>query len=258
MQTGFERPLLPKFLQPIRILYHSNYLQSLTSIRNIMSSSQLPPIAIHHGLLVTSTTSYTLRYNDKGSGAATDGAFWHPIGRDALKPGSSSMRLRPLGTVAVNNYDDLNGVGRHTALVGDCGENLVKSPTDYALIWSDKRSGAQRDGAVWRPVAPPGYVALGDVCSAGYDRPDLDDIWCVRSDLVVPVLSGARIWSDERSGGSYDLAAYAVTNESVRQNPSGPEHVDLLDASTFIGVSNYKDRPDQSLVNALWLNRPFL
>ncbi|KAL6882932.1 hypothetical protein HDV57DRAFT_465618 [Trichoderma longibrachiatum] len=75
----------------------------------------------------------------------------------------------------------------------------------YERIWKDEGSGADRDGSFWRPVAPAGYVALGDVASgAGWDAaPSVDDVWCVRGDLVTR--GGFRpesAWDDKGSGAA--------------------------------------------------------
>ncbi len=29
-------------------------------------------------------------------------------------------------------------------------------PTDYELIWNDKKTGAKRHCSIWRPIPPPG------------------------------------------------------------------------------------------------------
>jgi hypothetical protein len=57
-------------------------------------------------LLVQTTTSFTFCWNDKGSGAKRDGAFWHP-------PGVNDMQ--PLGSVAVSGYGDIKG--KHAVLL---------------------------------------------------------------------------------------------------------------------------------------------
>lgn len=53
-------------------------------------------------------------------------------------------------------------------------------PTDYNLIWSSDvllDSGALF--SVWRPIAPPGMVALGDVIVSGTSKPAREYITCL-------------------------------------------------------------------------------
>ena len=53
-------------------------------------------------------------------------------------------------------------------------------PTDYNLIWtSDVLSDSGEIFSVWRPVAPPGMMALGDVIVSGTSKPAMDYITCL-------------------------------------------------------------------------------
>ena len=57
-------------------------------------------------LFATVASKHSLTWNDEGSGARTDDAFWLPS-----KQGFSNVRgmeLRPLGSIATNHHGDLN------------------------------------------------------------------------------------------------------------------------------------------------------
>lgn len=62
-------------------------------------------------------------------------------------------------------------------------------------------------------IAPPGYVALGDVISVGYDSPtNLSKKYaCIKSDYVVQGCFAYEIWGDNGSGASQDGSMWAVT-----------------------------------------------
>jgi hypothetical protein len=83
-------------------------------------------------LLVTLTSAYAWRWNDKGSGAKRNGGFWHPA------PQGPQKELRALGSVCVPHYGDINNqwavmlVGAKPGAGGD--RPAVKRPTDYAII----------------------------------------------------------------------------------------------------------------------------
>ena len=63
-------------------------------------------------------------------------------------------------------------------------------PSDYNLIWtSDSLADSGSIFSVWRPVAPPGMVALGDVIVSGTNKPARDYITC----LPITMLSFAGI-----------------------------------------------------------------
>ncbi|KAK3984760.1 hypothetical protein QBC44DRAFT_9110 [Cladorrhinum sp. PSN332] len=158
-------------------------------------------------LVVKQTLTFQPRWNDQGSGADRDGAFWHPVPQDIF---------RPLGSVVVAGYGDINGqrasllVSYNASKVGPKGP-AVKEPTDYQLMWADNGSGAKQDGSIWRPVAPAGYVAVGDVAASGYNKPDLTQVWCLRADLA---LAGGfwagSVWDDRGSGADMDGSFWEV------------------------------------------------
>jgi hypothetical protein len=202
--------------------------------------AQMNAVQPYGDLLLTLTSAYDLRYNDKGSGAHEDGAFWHPQPQGAM---------RPVGSVVVSGYADLNG-NRASLLVGDNGRGAVAAPVDYEWVWDDRGSGAHMDGSVWRPVAPAGYTALGDVANRGYHKPSLDDVWCVRNDLVATATyAHSSTWTDRGSGGDHDIAAWRV--EPTDTSVQGDEVV--FDSDSFIAVASYSHPPNNKLARSLRL-----
>lgn len=153
------------------------------------------------------TSDYTALYNDKGSGADTDGGFWRPSPPDGwfffgdYLQGNYGAPSMPSITVKVTNDDTDNPV--------------LKSPTSYAQIWLDKGSGADMDGSIWMPVPPPGYVALGAVSNTGYSAPAPNKLVCMRFDLVQAGTLGQLIWSDKGSHADGDVANYAIVGLST-------------------------------------------
>jgi len=82
----------------------------------------------------------------------------------------------------------------------------------YDRIWRDKRSGAARDFAVWRPFAQGDYLPLGDVAVSGRgeggDRypPPSEETYLVRNGR--PPVSYNRIWSSEGSGSKKPFSTW--------------------------------------------------
>lgn len=66
----------------------------------------------------------------------------------------------------------------------NASDQMLKSPTDFTLIWEDRASGAAAYGSVWRPIPPEGYVSLGDVFVEGWDKPNRNSYVCVRKTPV--------------------------------------------------------------------------
>ncbi|KAK4241979.1 hypothetical protein C8A03DRAFT_40684 [Achaetomium macrosporum] len=205
-------------------------------------------------LRVTVTSAYDWRWNDSGSGAKRNGGFWHP------KPQGN---MRAVGSVAVPHYGDINNqwavllVGDNPSARKEGKGAAVLPPVDYQNVWVDRGSGARNDGSFWRPVAPAGYIALGDVANAGYDKPGLDQVWCIRADLVS---DGAykdpkegSVWDDKGSGANSDASFWEIV---PRKSSSASEYIPVL-AGSFRYSPGY-GQPDSSLakVPALYVPKP--
>lgn len=92
-------------------------------------------------------------------------------------------------------------------------------PLNYVQVWNDRGSGGKYKGTFWRPVCPPGYVALGDVTMRSYAMPPLDLMRVVRQDLVMPSVD-KWTYSDVKSGAKKDLSVWSLFAE-VAPYPSG-------------------------------------
>ena len=166
------------------------------------------------------SSSFELKWNDQGSGADRDGAFYRPI------PDAGFFIL---GDYGQNNYSAPRGtVITVTEIDSNPKDPLLAPPIDYVLIWADTGSGADRDGSFWQPLPPNGYVALGCVSQSGYEKPSIADYRCLRLDQVKPGESSGLIWNDRGSGADSDVSVYgtAVTNVIHAQGnynpPEGP------------------------------------
>lgn len=80
---------------------------------------------------------------------------------------------------------------------------------DYVWIYDDTGSGAFQDGSIWRPVVPPGFVALGDVAVDGHDPPNTPTLVVADDpDALRPPLAYEQIWNDAGSLGLHDVAIW--------------------------------------------------
>ncbi|KAM0246280.1 hypothetical protein ACHAQJ_010283 [Trichoderma viride] len=185
-------------------------------------------------LIAMTTTSFSQRWNDRGSGATRDGGFWHPNSQDDF---------RPLGSVGVPNYSDING--NYSAILIKANPNgtgdlpPVASPTGYTQVWKDEKSGAAKDGSFWRPIPPNGYVALGDVARQEWSpAPSQNDVWCVREDLVEQgSLAANSVWDDKRSGAKHDVSIWEIrTTTCFDTEPVTAEPVIIGSRASHLGA----------------------
>ena len=186
-------------------------------------------------LLINFTTEFQRVWSTKGSGAEL-ASFWRPSPAPDLLPG-----YFPLGDLAASADSNISGQ-RVMAVVceGDPQSNephqqkAISRPDDYEQIWKSSDSGSS--GAIWRPIPPDGYVALGLVCSNGHDKPSLNAVRCVRTDLVIASNVGDLIWNDKGSGAKVDFSAWSITP------PNAEEGEIYFAPGTFIGANSY-DKP---------------
>lgn len=198
-------------------------------------------------LRVTMTSTFDWVWSDKGSGASKDIECYHP---------RAQGDLRPLGSIAFSSYGGRNGKFA-ALLVGNnpssTGKAAVASPTGYDQIWRDEKSGGDYDGSFWRPRAPSGYVALGDVCEGSWNTPSTNKIWCVRSDLAqTSNYFRSRVWDDQKSGAKSDCSVWDIGLPSVGVNGSA----NIPISSETFRANNSWSEPNNSLAQVLVLPNP--
>lgn len=91
---------------------------------------------------------------------------------------------------------------------------LVAFPTGYDLVWSGSDS---QEFAIWRPLPPPGYVALGCVAGRRTVPPPPAVVGCVAARAVVDARLGECLLLAERG----DLWAVQNTAATFDVSPPG-------------------------------------
>ena len=182
-------------------------------------------------LTVSFTTTYAPIWDDSGSTASKQVAFWRP------KPPKDFFFL---GDIAVSNYDSIDNKIA-TIVVKDNknqkGKPLAK-PDKFECIWKNSGMSWMGDKSCWRPVPPDGYVALGDVYSATYDPPNIDEFRCVRKDLAFLAKIGDKIWDDSGSAASEDFSVWSIDTPRTYNG----EATGLFAVNAFKGKIDY-DKP---------------
>jgi len=177
-------------------------------------------------LSITYATTFVLRWNDKGSGATISGSFAHPI---------PPAGFHALGSIAYGgDYHEPNG--RYSVMVvkANNGSDALAHPTGFTMIWADRGSGAHSEGAMWMPIPPAGYKAMGMVINAGWGAPAISDVVCVREDLTISGKYGQGIWSDAGSGADADFYCW-----NIEPPVSEPHDNAYLTPGTFFGWGQY-------------------
>lgn len=119
-------------------------------------------------------------------------------------------------------------------------------PIQWECIWTTRKSDAyDHVYSCWRPVAPPGYVALGDFFQRVVRRgmtdspPDGSYVRCVRRDLTVRAGLGERLWSDTGARVEPDISVFNVR----RHND------DAIATHTFRALPQKRDVPPPEIAS---------
>ncbi len=193
------------------------------------------------------TCTQKLTWSDKGSGANLDGFFYTPsaetsyyiIGGYASRKGDAKSKKCVISVRQSEN----NPKGTPELLV---------SPSDWSLIWTDKGSGADTDGSMWNGV-PPGkeYKCLGSVVQKGYKKPVLSNYRCVHSDLTKIIQNKSIVWTDKGSGADRDVTVFNLPNSksffAVGRKVNKVKTYDLNDTASI--------EPDAAVVEKLLAQR---
>lgn len=193
-------------------------------------------------LAVTST--FTRVWHDGGSGGDLHGGFFSP----KVSWNDYLAGWRVLAHVGRSSHADINN--QTTALLArSVSHDILKPPTDFELIWRDAGSGADSNGAVWRPIPPAGYVALGDVFTGSWTKPD--PVWyvCVRKEAggrkyVREAQIAELIWDDRGSGADRDVSVWQIRNPGY---PSDSEERLILEADAFVAGTQHNVRPSRTV-----------
>jgi len=138
-------------------------------------------------------------WQDLGCGTEMNGTFWRPI----VPEGYYS-----LGHYGQDNWSEPSG---GMFAVRELEAGALAPPVDYEGLWGDWGSDdCTYDGSFWKPIPATGYVCLGIVAQYGYVKPDLNDIRCVREDLVTEGYVSGRLWNDMGSGANYDISTWYI------------------------------------------------
>ena len=178
------------------------------------------------------------KWNDNGSGADQDGYFFIPTVRDNFfMVGGFATQTRKTSLCVITVTEPKNNP--------ETAPRLLADPVDYKLVWTDKGSGAEKDGSMWVAIPPDSnYRCIGSIPQSGYSKPALSNYRCVHVSLAEKVVSNSVIWSDKGSHADKEVTMFRLPNTNsfvaVRGRMSQIETYDLK--------ADPKGTPDPKLV----------
>ncbi|XP_071707151.1 hypothetical protein At1g04090-like [Rutidosis leptorrhynchoides] len=142
------------------------------------------------GLQVSQVTIFNKIWAANEGGPGNAGATFYT-------PASIPQGFSILGSYSQPNNMPLFGhvlVGKD--VTNESSNPTLKPPIDYTLVWSSVSLNIKKDGDgyIWYPNPPNGYKAVGYIVTSSSQKPDLDNVRCVRSDLTDSLQSDLWIW----------------------------------------------------------------
>ncbi|XP_022153412.1 uncharacterized protein LOC111020924 [Momordica charantia] len=133
------------------------------------------------------------------------------LGATFFEPSSLPEGFFILGYFCQSNSKALFGWVLAGKNGGSAGEPALQQPVDYTLVWSSESSKIKRDGNgyIWLPVPPDGYRAVGHVVTASPEKPSVEKIRCVRSDLTEECENETWIWGPTKSRDENGFNVYS-------------------------------------------------
>lgn len=183
-----------------------------------------------------------------GSQKAT---FWRPRIPQQL------FGYHPVGDCIYPHFDDIN-YKHMVPIVRDiegAQGTALREPLSYEQVWDSEGFNTQNhkgswNTSLWRPIPPPGYVAMGLVVGNGLEQPRTDAVRCLREDLVIESSIGDLIWSNRGSQADKDFSAWDITP------PAALAGEVYFCANTFAGIGAYTKPNTMATAYALRVSMP--
>merc|ERR1719469_1773763 len=99
------------------------------------------------------TRAHEEAYSDRGTGSHQDLTVWRAKLVDKL--GEYRVFYNAMPTRAPYH-------GGQEVVVSEPENGALKKPLHFECVWTDADTDG-KDGSLWHPVAPPGYICLSDV-----------------------------------------------------------------------------------------------
>jgi len=152
------------------------------------------------------------------------------LGATFFEPSSIPSGFSILGYYAQPNNRNLFG---WVLTARDLSSNTLKPPVDYTLVGNTESLKIKQDGTgyFWQPVPPDGYQAVGLIVTNYSQKPPLDKLRCIRSDLTEQCEADTWIWGTNgvnisnlkpTTRGTQATGVYVGTFTWQTQNSSPP------------------------------------
>ena len=187
-----------------------------------------------------------LIWDDGGSGANLDGYFFIPsVGQAEYIIGGLASQKKTSAKNCVITVSEPSNNPKGTP-------RLLTTPIDWNQVWSDKGSGARKDGSIWEAIPPDSnYRCLGSIPQLGYNKPNVPNYRCVHKSLTEKVVTNSIAWQDKGSGADVDATMFRLPNTGTFVTVAKR----LNKTKTYDLNANATGEPDPQIVESILSKR---
>ena len=208
-------------------------------------------------LNTSSSCDMVLSWDDRGSGADTDGYFFTPATKNQYLIGGAvrnKVKIEKSNDILISEARDIVKVDGDICIttLSEPGGNpkgapvLLTAPLDWKSIWTDKGSKSKNNGSIWEAIpSDDNYKCLGSIAQSGYEtKPDLPNYRCVHISLTEKIIADKTLWSDKGSGANSQVTIFELPNANTFVAvPSRTESAEVYDLKT-----NASSEPDEKII----------
>ena len=165
-------------------------------------------------------------------------------------------QLKYLSVFQHKPFDKYKGIGQTVILTDEPFNNMSSAidsvidrkclnyvssssvmPLGFTLVWTSDINADNKIFSVWAPIAPSGYVSLGDIIVMGVETPPLDICACYQLSLVEKTaLSNGILWSAINDMGKmcycWGIGTLSAFKTSNQYNSNMPELQNVYNLSS--------------------------
>ncbi|KAF5741921.1 hypothetical protein HS088_TW10G00929 [Tripterygium wilfordii] len=180
------------------------------------------------------------------------------LGASFFEPSQIPQGFSMLGSYGQPNNQNLFGwvlAGKDYA--NDASNAALKNPVDYTLVWNSESLNIKKDGNgyFWLPVPPDGYRAVGLIVTNSPQKPSLDKVRCVRTDLTDQCQTDALIWGSSSDSTGTNFSSLRPSNRGTQAMGVNVGTFSSQNSSSLTCLKNVKSNlspmPNKSQIQAL-------
>ena len=176
------------------------------------------------------------------------------LGATFFEPSSIPEGFHILGFYSQPNNKPLFGWA--LAAKDKTNGSALTEPIDYTLVWSSESRKIKQNsnGYLWLPTPPEGYKATGFVVTNSPQKPSLNKVRCVRSDLTETCEAESWIWGRDKAPSGEEEDGFDVF--SLRPTNRGMEALGIRVGTFTIRNSGSSTSPIPSTLACLKNTNP--